>query len=326
MYPMYMRHTHFSKAERLELSLLLKKGYSAREIGSALGKHHSSVSREIILNSVKGVYDPRKAHGRARVRRIYSKYQGMKIRERPWLELFVRQGLEAGWTPEQIAGRLREAHEGKTIISAKGIYKWLYSVYGQSFCRYLPSRQFRPRRRRKKTKKILIPHRVFIEHRPLGALNRSRIGHFEGDTLGVPRGAPETIAAVVDRASRYFRAVKIQRLREATEGYRQLLYSVRTRSLTLDNGVENVRYEELGVPTYFAHPYRSWEKPTIENTFQRLRRYIPKRARVRDYSDEQISVMVERMNNTPRKCLQYRTPAEAFERKPIIFNHVGCRI
>lgn len=323
---MYMRHTHFSKAERLELSVLLKRGYSAREIGSALGKHHSSVSREIIGNSVKSVYDPHKAHDKARVRRLYSKYQGMKIRERPRLEQFVRLGLEAGWTPEQIAGRLRAAHRGNTVISAKGIYKWLYSVYGQSWCRYLPSRQYRQRRRRKKTRKVLVPNRVFIEFRPAGATNRSRTGHFEGDTLGVPRGAPETIAAVVDRASRYLRAVKIQRLREATEGYRQLLCSERTRSLTLDNGVENVRYEELGVPTYFAHPYRSWEKPTIENTFQRLRRYIPKKARLRDYTDEQISSMVDRMNNTPRKCLSYRTPKEVYERKPITFKHTGCRI
>lgn len=322
---MYMRYTHFSKMERLELSILLKKGYSRREIGRALGRSHSSVIRELKKNQVKGGYDSHKAHHKARVRRTYSKYQGMKIRENPYLEQFVKQGLEAGWTPEQIAGRLREAHWGKTIVSAKGIYKWLYSVYGYHWCQYLPSRRYhRKHRRRKKSRKILIPNRVFIEERPRGAQRRSRRGHFEGDTLGVPRGSPETLAAVVDRASRYFLAVKIARLKYAVEGYGALLDSVAVRSLTLDNGVENVRYEELNVSTYFCHPHRAWEKPTIENTFQRLRRWIPKKARLRDYTDEDITAIVERMNNTPRKCLNYRTPQEVFKGSGVIFNHNGC--
>ena len=324
---MYMRHTHFSKTERFELSVLLKKGYSAREIGLALRKHHSSVSRETIRGRVCGIYDPRKAHHKAVVRRQASKYQGMKVRERPFLEQIVRQGLEAGWTPEQIAGRLREAHRGHTIISAKGIYKWVYSVYGQSWSRYLPSRQYRQKRRRKKkTKKALIPNRIFIEKRPIGAAHRSRRRHFEGDALGVPKGTPETLVGAVDRASRYFLAIKIARLRYAIEGYRALLAPIAVRSFTLDNGVENVRYEALGVATYFCHPYRSWEKPTIENTFQRLRRWIPKKAKLKDYSGEEIRAIVERMNRTPRKCLKYRTPQEVFEGSRLIFNHSGCCI
>jgi len=102
-----MRYTHFSKTERLEASVLLKRGLSHREIGSALGKHHSSVSREIKLNSVNREYDLHKAQHKAYVKREYSKYQGMKIRESHKLENFVGEKLSLGWTPDEICGRLK---------------------------------------------------------------------------------------------------------------------------------------------------------------------------------------------------------------------------
>jgi len=82
--------------------------------------------------------------------------------------------------------------------------------------------------------------------------------------------------------------------------------------MTLDNGVENARHEELKVKTYFCHPYSSWEKPIVENTFGRLRRFIPKKTSLTNYTDEQISPIIEMMNDTPRKKLGYRTPREVF--------------
>jgi IS30 family transposase len=154
-----MGYTHFSRAERLELAVLRKKGYAIRDIANVLRRSPSSVSRELRSGSVKGVYDPHKAQQKARVRRLYSKYQGMKVRERPELEQYIQKRLMRGWTPEQIAGRLREAHGGKTVVTAKTIYKWLYSVYGQSWCRYLPSRRYRRRKRRGKKRKKSIPNR-----------------------------------------------------------------------------------------------------------------------------------------------------------------------
>lgn len=312
-----MRYTHFGKTERLELSVLLKKGYSLRDIASALKRSPSSVSREIKKNSVSGVYDPHKANHKARVRRKHSKYQAMKVRERTWLEADIRNGLEQGWTPEEITGRLRAQH-GHSVVSFKTIYKYLYTVYGIPWCQYLPSRRSqRRKRRRKKTKRVLIPHRRFIDQRPQIVEERVRIGDFEGDTLGVPKSTHHTLAAVVDRASLYFLATKISRVKYAVGGYQRLLKPLLVQSLTLDNGVEHVRYEQLDVDTYFAHPYRSWEKPLIENTFQRLRRYIPKKARLADYSDTDISDIVDRMNGTPRKRLGYQTPEEVFKNYPL---------
>lgn len=309
-----MRYTHFSKSERLELSILLKKGYSQRDIGSALKRSPSSVSREIKNNSVNGVYDPFKAHHKAYVARKYSKYQGMKVRENPWLHASVCHGLERFWSPDEVAGRLKFLC-GQSVITAKGIYKWLYSQYGQQWCSYLPSRRYRAKRRNgeRKQKKQIIPKRVSIEQRPKIISVRSRCGDFEADTLGVPRTSKGTVAGMVDRKSRYFLAKKILRLRYAMDGFKELSTPFSVYSCTFDNGVENARHQELNIPTYFTHPYSAWEKGAIENTFQRLRRFIPKKARIDAYSHEDIAGICDIMNNTPRKCLGYRTPREVFE-------------
>jgi len=204
-----------------------------RDISKALKKNPSSISRELKENSVKGVYDPFKAQHKAYVKRLYSKYQGMKIRAYDWLEDYIQDKLKAGWTP-------------------------------------------------------------------------------------------------VDRKSLYFLAKKISRLRETISAFSKLLNQFNPLSLTLDNGVENARYDILNVPTYFCHPYSAWEKPLIENNFQRLRRYIPKKAKLSDYSDKQISDIINKMNNTPRKCLGFRTPKEVFFQEQVptiklpIFNFERC--
>lgn len=297
----------------MELSILLKKGYSIRSIASALGRNPSSVSREIKANSVNSEYDPDKANHKAYVKRWQSKYQGMKIRENEWLEKEIRTRLMDFHTPEEIAGRLNEDY-GQTIISFKTIYKYLYSGYGQSFCKYLPSRQYKPKPRDENQKKReIIKNRVFIEDRPDIINDRLRVGDFEGDLLGVPKTCRITLTGIVDRKSLYFQAQKIERPRYAIEAYGQLLSDAGALSATLDNGVENARYQELNLPTYFCHPYRSWEKGRIENTFQRLRRFIPKKSSLAGYSDKDVSAIVNIMNNTPRKSLNYRTPKEVFE-------------
>lgn len=312
-----MRYKHFRQDERYEISILLKKGYSARDIGYALGKHHSSVSREIKSNSVNRVYDPQKAQHKSYARRKYSKYQSMKIRENPRLERYIQEKIKSGWTPEEIAGRLKFKNEGKTIICFKSIYKYLNTPFGEAFQKYLPFKRKR-RKLKGKKKREIIKNRIFIDERPEIINQRLRVGDFEGDTLGVPKASKATLAGVVDRKSRYFLAKKIARLKEAMTALNELLKPHNPFSLTLDNGPENTRYTLLKVPTFFCHPRAAWEKPTIENTFQRLRRYIPKKAYLTNYSEEKISDILDKMNNTPRKCLGFRTPKEVFfQKQPI---------
>lgn len=307
------KYKHIGKSMRMELSILRKKGYSLRAIARELGVNPSSLSRELSRNSSRDHrYDGKKAHHKAYVRRKYSKYEGMKICKNSWLENYVKEKLKFGWTPEEISGRLNEDY-GTSIISFKSIYKWLYSVRGQDYTIFLPSRHDRPRRWRKRGKRVLIPDRIFIDHRPVEASERTEPFHFEGDTLGKPKGKPQTLAGSIDRLSRYFLAKKVSQLKYAMNGFKELFDNIPVKSYTLDNGVENTTYKILGVPTYFCHPYHSWEKGTIENTFQRLRRYIPKGSDLADFSQATIASIVKRMNNTPRKCLHFRTPAEVFK-------------
>jgi len=309
-----MGYAHITKDDRNEIFILLKKGYSHREIGSAFGKDHSSISREIKKNSVNGEYDPRKAQHKAYVRRKYSKYQGMKVRKNPGLISYIEEKMEKKWSPEQIAGRLKFKNGGKTIISFKGIYKYLYSIYGQELCQYLAYKRVKRKKRKKvKSKREIIKDRIFIDQRPKVINQRKRFGDFEGDTLGVPISSKETIAGLIERQSRYLMAQKIPQLKYAMDAFKDLLNPIPALSATFDNGVENTRYKELRIPTYFCHPYSSWEKGSIENAFGLLREYIPKKANVSNYTDEEISAIVEEINNTPRKCLEFKTPKEVFE-------------
>ena len=310
-----MSYHHFSKNERNELSVLLKRGYSYSDIARVLWKSHSSVSREVKKNSVKGTYDPDKANQKARTRRKDSKYQNMKINESSEFLEFLEVKLKAGWTPEQIAGRWNRDNL-EPHFSFKTIYKYLYSYLGQRLCQYLLSGQYYRRKRAgQKQTRFPIKNRISIEQRPQVINERRRFGDFEGDVLGSPKADQEKLAALVERLSRKLFAVKVPRLKYAVDGFKQMLKPYREilKSVTFDNGPENARHLELGTKTYFCHPFSSWEKGQVENTFGRLRRFIRKRSRISQYTDEEIQSFVERMNDTPRKCLDFRTPNEVFK-------------
>ena len=180
------------------------------------------------------------------------------------------------------------------------------------------------KRRKKggKVKRQLIPNRISIEERPEQINERIEFGHWEGDALGRIKTDAEAVIGLSERMSRFILVDKIPRLKYTINGFKMLLNPHRStfRSLTLDNGVENVRYEELNIDTYFCHPYSSWEKGGIENLFKRLRRFIPKKASLKDYSREDIIRFAEIMNNTPRKCLSWKTPKEVFEEQCVLNN------
>lgn len=298
-----------------------------RDIGHALGRNPSSVSREIKLNSVKGIYDPHKAKYKAYVRRRRSKYQTMKIRQTPGLEGYVATKMRSYWTPEQIAGRLKTKC-GETIISAKSIYEYIYSPYGQHLTSFLTYKQTRKRKgaTRKRGWGAGIRNRVFIDDRPAVVNERTRFGDFEADTLGAIKADKEILTGITKKMSRFLMLKKVSGLRYTVDGFKELLnpYQKIVQTLTLDNGVENHRHEELKVDTYFCHPYSSWEKGQIENSFQRLRRFIPKRKSLKSYSPEKISAIMDIMNNTPRKCLEFRTPAEVFKEQTNLIRDNQC--
>jgi IS30 family transposase len=313
-----MPYHHVTPAEQLELEILLKRGYSDRAIARTLGCHHTTIGREKKRNKVKKKYNGKDAKIKARIRRRYSKYQGMKVRERPDLEMFIVKKLKKGWTPEEIAGRLKTKRKDLPYISAKGIYKWLYSVHGQKYCSLLCSQQLKPKKRRPRAERSMIPNRVGIEKRPEEANNRSEYGHAEADTAvsGKRHESKHGLAVLHERKARYVRLRKIPNMkpRSMTRALKKMAKDLKLSTLTYDNGIENRDHENLAIAlkikTYFCNPYHSWEKGGVENTIGRIRRYIPKGSNFADFSDKDIAKIEHWLNHTPRKCLNWDTPHE----------------
>lgn len=312
-----MKYSHFTKHSRNELSILLKKGYSIRDIAKVIGKSPPSVSREIKKNSVNGEYEAEKANRKAHVRRQKSKYQAMKITSNSKLEAYLIKKLQAGWSPQAIVERLRVENHGVPVISFKLIYQWLASPRGQQHRMLLPAKRSAWHYSRAGSTSMPIKDRVFIDERPLIINGRTRTGDFECDVLGSLMREPERVTGVVERRSRYLDLQKVARLGESMRACQSMLHYHGAKSGTFDNGTENAHHQQLGIPTYFCDPYSPWQKGTIENTFQRLRRFIPKKAMLSAYSPQDISAIVDTMNGMPRECLGWKMPKEVFFELPL---------
>lgn len=314
------KYKHFCKNERYELSILLKKGYSLRDIARVLSRNPSSVSREVNNNGGRDDYDPRKAQAKAGAKRWKSKFQGMKIRKYSEIEAYIHEKMKKYWSPEDIAERLKK--EKGFSITAKTIYKYIYhNPFGYGLEKYLKYQGKQWKRSKSPIWGEIIKDRVFISERPEIINNRERVGDFEADAMGKPRSCQETLIVLRDRKSRKMFAAKVARLRNAMDGYKKLLEGLMVHSMTFDNGPENARYKEMNVPTFFCNPFHSWEKGSVENGIGCIRRFIPKKADLTDYSEQHISAILEIFNNKPMKCLGYLTPNEVFEEHASIPSH-----
>ena len=305
---------HIKKAERSEISILLKKRYSYGDIAEALGRNKSAVSREIRRNSTNGVYDPEKAHHKARAKRLYSKYQGMKVVGNKELRDYVEAKLAKDWSPEEISGRIKEEDTHIKYISPKGVYKFVYSIYGRRLEKHLNYQGKKKSRTRIKTTKL--EGRIFIDQRPKIVEHKRRFGDWEGDFIVSGKSGHGVLLVLHERKSRYTLIRKIIRLNMKTAYHYifEMTSGIVINTLTLDNDIVFKRHKELsrilGVPVYFCHPYHSWEKGGVENTNKLIRRYIPKGSDISKYSDEYIHMIQDRLNNRPRKCIRYKTPQE----------------
>jgi transposase, IS30 family len=316
-----MKYTHFSRAERTEFSLLKSKGYSIRSIAKAMGRNHSSLVRELSRNKVNQEYEPKKADHKAYVKRKYSKYQGMKVRANTEIESFVASGMKQGWSPERIAGRFN-FEKDENLLGKKAIYKYLYSSYGQSLCEHLKYKRYKQKKRKRiKSVREIIKDRVFIDERPEIINSRERFGDFEGDTMGRPKKASqETLVVVRERFSRKIFALKVKGLKYSMTAFKKIISSVPAKSITFDNGTENTRFKILKIATYFCDPYSPWQKGTVENGIGLIREYIPKKADLKDFSQSTINAILQKINDTPMKCLGFKTPNEIFNQNLLLLN------
>lgn len=308
-----------TRAERLEIGILLEKGYSHRAIGRALSRGHNTVSYEIQKNSVLGRYDPLKADAKARVRKHYRKLEWSKIEANQDLQRFVIEKLSAYWNPDEIAGYLKRTKE-EAYVSKTAIYEWLRTSRGERYCELLYSKRKRVKKQKLKAKRVLIQNRVGIACRSVGATNRSRGGHWERDTITSRRGTAGGLATAQERKSRLVVASKVESMRpvEHLKADQSMFENMKTLSISRDNGIENREYEALGIPSFFCDPYSSWQKGGVENANKMIRRYFPKGTDFNEVLQEEIDAAVQMINEKPRKILGYRSALEEAVRLSII--------
>lgn len=315
---------HLTQAERDRIEAMLSSGHKQKEIASVLKRNTGTVSREINRNRrskrrkkkiIKGNYEASVAQQKAYVRRKDAKYQGKKINEDDALKKYIIKRLRQGWNPDEIAGRMKEEKK-KFYASKTTIYEWLYSVWGQRHCKYLYEQRYHLKKRPlKKTKRTLIPNRIGIELRPVEISERKEFGHYEGDTIvsGKKTASKKSLAVLQERKAKYVKLKKIKSLKPAyfNQAIKDMQQDiVKPKSMTLDNGIENTKYEKLNIPTYFCDPYSSWQKGGVENCNKSIRRFFPKGCDLNDYSDKYVMMVEKRLNDKPRRSLNYRKPIE----------------
>lgn len=311
-------------AERLEIEILLGKGYSYRKIAGVLGRSPNTISYEVEINGGLSEYNALNADQYARTRKKDTRREWSKIEHNQRLRQYIIECLEKHWNPDEISGRMKK--EKKPWYASKtAIYEWLRSVYGQKYCICLYTKRYYRKRRVKKTERVMIPARIGLEQRFLGATNRTRYGHWERDTIVSRQGCSGGVSVGLERKTRLVTANKVVSMataeHNATVEKQKEVY--KTLSITYDNGLENRGHQELKIPTFFCEPYSSWQKGGVENANKMIRRYFPKGTNFREVSQRKIDQIVSIINGKPRKVLGYRTALEVAERAGVLLT-VQC--
>jgi transposase, IS30 family len=315
------KNKDLSCVERLEIKILLDKGYSMRAIALSMNRGKSTISYEIQGNSTNGEYDPLKADNKARLRKRMRKLQWSKIEETPALKVFIVLKLIARWNPDEVAGYLKR-HRKKYpwYVSKTAIYDWLRTSRGERYCCYLYSKRKRIKKRGKKVERVLIPNRVSIHERFKGADNRTRYGHWEADTVMGKKNTPGGVKTAQERKTRLYQVKKVQSMRpkEHTEVLEEIISPFKVVSITFDNGIENRNHEHHRISTFFSDPYSSCQKGAIENGNKMFRAFFPKKTDFSKVSQEAIDEAVKLINEKPRRILGYRSAMEMAKKAGII--------
>lgn len=321
-------HTHLSKSERRQIYLMLGKKISVCRIAQELGRHHSTIYREINRNShfhedpfLRGYFHV-VANDMAENRR----YRLRKLLRNKELTAYIIDKLKSCWSPEQIYGFLK--HHGVEGFYAchETIYRFIYSAEGRELSLYKYLVKGRKNRRRKFSRKprssrVLEHHG--IAYRPKIIDSRETFGHWEGDLVIYRREFGKVnITSLIERKSRYTIIAKnddrrpIPVMERIGKELGRLPESV-TKTITFDRGIEFMSYpilqKKLGMDSYFCDPQAPWQKGAVESNNNRIRRFLPRDLDLSTVTDADIYDICVTMNNTPRKCLGYKTPQEVMD-------------
>jgi IS30 family transposase len=321
-----MPYHHFTSDERDRLQQFLAQEMPLTEAAVALGKHVSTLKRELLRNQTPQGYSSGKADAKARDRRFETKPCPKKESLVVMDEVLSR--IRQNHAPQQISGRLKMDFptEPSRWVSTETIYTWLYAKIraGEDLKHHLRhGRKTRRKRISNREKRVIIKDKVSIDQRPAEVQSKQQFGHWEGDTV---EGARKLgyLGTCTERKTKFLVAFPMDSkqadsLSKETQRAFKATPVGALLTITYDNGTEFARHKEiaqkLGVTVYFAHPYHSWERGLNEHTNGLLRQYFPKGVYLTEITAKQVAKVVNEINNRPRKCLGYQTPAEAYARE-----------
>ena len=318
---MERKYTHITIEERCEIARLHTLGNSIRQISAALDRSPSTISREIKRNvRQNSQYQPSYADQQSRARR----WTGSKLDRNPDLREMVLSRLTQGWSPEQVAGRFAR-DSGACVISYETIYRFIYAQIARtkdySWRHYLPRGKSKRgwRGRKGGSSASFIAHRRPLRERPQKANDRQSPGHWEADLM-LFKTYGQAILALHERSSRLLIATRqpskaAQPVAQAMKEILAPLPATWRQTVTFDNGTEFARHydlHDLDIQTFFCDTYKQWQKGGIENAIGRMRRTLPRKIDLTTLSDDHFTNLIRAYNNTPRKCLDFKTPAEVF--------------
>jgi IS30 family transposase len=314
----------FYEREKIELYLKMKKSH--RWIGRKLCRSHTDISREIKRNSSRlfpyRAKDAQRLHEARLKKKNWKKLEKFKNNK---LKKYVISKLKEDLSPDQISGKLRNNPPldlAGVTISHESIYQYIYNGQGRFEFLYphLRTGRYKRQRRfdRKKRNKINIPERIPIYLRPKRIDLKERFGDWETDSMLFSK-QKEILSTQYERKSMLCRLHKLPD-KTAKESENAITNSIESlpkemwKTITRDNGTENANHldtlNNFGIQSYFCDPYCSWQKGGDENLNKLVRQYLPRKTDMSKVTDDDIYIIQEKINNRPRKTLNYKTPNE----------------
>jgi IS30 family transposase len=306
-------------SDRRRFYTFLEMGWSVSEIAKRLSKHRSSLYRELKRNSEEGGYLPKVAQLKTEERAQQKRPN--KLNKDGVLRDYVLRSLKKGWSPEQIAGRMK-FNKLTFYVCHETIYQFIYKSKNKELYHCLtykkPKRQSRYRRQKQLCRYGEIR---LITQRPEDISTRKRFGHWEGDTIQFKGTKEKVVTTLVERKSRIVYLIKnnskhSRGVMDKIKGKLDKLPKKMCKTITFDQGSEFADYRSLErqikCKVYYCQTHSPWQKGSNENMNGRLRRYLPTEIEIDKITQEELDELAEKMNRCPRKCLGYKTPNELF--------------
>jgi IS30 family transposase len=310
-----LTYAQLTREQRYQIYILRKAGHLQNFIARELGVHPATISRELQRGCGLRGYRPKQADELASARKL--KRYRPRISAATWA--LIESLLRQDWSPEQVAGWLSK--EKRVCVSHECIYQYIYSdkAGGGTLFHHLRCRKRRRKRYGSYDRRGQMPNCRSIEERPQVVEQRKRLGDWEADTI-IGQNHQQAILSLVERKSKLCLLKKVERntalaVEQAIEELLRPL-AAKVKTITSDNGREFANHQsvekKLKAYFYFAHPFAAWERGTNENTNGLVRQYFPKGSDFSKITEQDIQQAMARLNNRPRKRLNYRTPQRVF--------------